>query len=55
MRLRMDPGSEVSPNGNSVSIEREMMKASEVRAEHDLALTVYKSSLNLMRSVIGRE
>ncbi len=43
-----------SPNGNSVSLETEMMKASQIRHEHDLALSVYKSSLNILRSAIGR-
>lgn len=43
-----------SPNGNTVSLETEMMKASQVRHEHDQALAVYKSSMNILRSSIGR-
>ncbi|AJE44808.1 FlgB family protein [Celeribacter indicus] len=43
-----------SPNGNTVSLETQMMKASQVRHEHELALSVYKSSLNILRGAIGR-
>lgn len=44
----------LSPNGNGVSLEAEMMKSAETRHQHDLAMSVYKSSLDIMRSVIGR-
>ena len=43
-----------SPNGNTVSLESEMMKAAEVRHQHDLALTTYKSSLTILKLSIGR-
>ena len=43
-----------TPNGNTVSLETEMMKSVETRHQHDLALSVYKSSLNILRSSIGR-
>ncbi len=42
------------PNGNGVSIEEEMFKAVEVKRQHDRALTIYKSSMNILRSSIGR-
>lgn len=42
------------PNGNSVSLETEMMKAVETKRQHDLALTIYKTSLGILRSSIGR-
>lgn len=44
----------VSPNGNSVSLEEEMLKAAEVKRGHDLSLGIYKSALDLMRTSIGR-
>ncbi len=47
------PGDE-SPNGNSVSLEREMLNAAETRYSHDLALTVYRSGVNLLRTSLGR-
>ncbi|MBK5934087.1 flagellar basal-body rod protein FlgB [Rhodovulum imhoffii] len=43
-----------SPNGNSVSLEDQMVSAVETRQQHDLALTVYKSSLGILRSSLGR-
>ena len=50
----IDMRSEPSPNGNSVSLETEMLKAAEVRQSHGLALAVYKSSLDMMRTALGR-
>jgi flagellar basal-body rod protein FlgB len=43
-----------SPNGNGVSLETEMMKATEVRQSHQLALSVYRSGLDLLRTGLGR-
>ncbi len=45
---------QASPNGNTVSLETEMMKATEVRHQHDLALSVYPTSLNILRTALGR-
>ncbi|MBK5946559.1 flagellar biosynthesis protein FlgB [Rhodobacter veldkampii DSM 11550] len=53
VRERDAPGTR-SPNGNSVSIESEMVKSVEVKRQHDLALAIYKSSLNILRSSLGR-
>ncbi|MGB5556729.1 MAG: FlgB family protein [Paracoccaceae bacterium] len=50
----MPVAAEASPNGNTVSLETEMMKATEVRHQHDLALSVYSSSLNILRTSLGR-
>lgn len=44
----------ISPNGNSVSLEDEMLKLAEVRRDHDLSIGIYRSALNLMRTGIGR-
>jgi flagellar basal-body rod protein FlgB len=43
-----------SPNGNSVSLEEEMSKAVELRHDYDLALTVYKKSMDILRTSLGR-
>lgn len=43
----------LSPNGNSVSIEEEMMKAVDVKRQHDRALAIYKSSLGILRTSLG--
>ncbi|KUJ77689.1 FlgB family protein [Ruegeria profundi] len=49
---------EVTPSGdpraNGVSVEEEMFKAIEVKRQHDRALAIYKSSMNVLRSSLGR-
>lgn len=45
---------EISPNGNSVSLEAEMLKAAEVKRSHELSLGIYRSALELMRTSIAR-
>ncbi|MGL4279646.1 MAG: FlgB family protein [Albidovulum sp.] len=45
---------QMSPNGNSVSLETEMVKSTEVQREHDLALAVYGKSLDILRASLGR-
>lgn len=42
------------PNGNSVSLELEMLRAIEIKRQHDRAVTVYKSALGILRTSIGR-
>jgi flagellar basal-body rod protein FlgB len=43
-----------TPNGNSVSLEDQMMRASAVRQDHDLALGVYAKSLAILRATVTR-
>lgn len=43
-----------APNGNSVSLEEEMLKAVDIKREHDRALAIYKSALGVMRTSLGR-
>ena len=45
---------ESDPNGNSVSVENELMMAVDARRHHDRALAIYKSSLNILRASLGR-
>ncbi|UWQ04891.1 FlgB family protein [Aliiroseovarius crassostreae] len=42
-----------SPNGNSVSLETELMASASAKRDHDLALAVYKSSMNIMRAAVS--
>lgn len=49
-----DANGDKNPNGNTVSLETEMLRAAEIKREHDLSLTIYKSALGLMRSSLGR-
>lgn len=48
------PGAETDPNGNSVSIESEMVFAIDTKRAHDRALAIYRSSLGILRQAIGR-
>lgn len=43
-----------SPNGNSVSLEREMVKTAEVRQQHDMALAIYTSASDMVKLALGR-
>lgn len=42
------------PNGNSVSLETEMLNAVDVKRQHDRALAIYKSGMGVLRSALGR-
>jgi flagellar basal-body rod protein FlgB len=50
----IDARTEPAPNGNSVSLETELIKQAETRHQHDMALSVYKHSLDLLRTSLGR-
>lgn len=47
-------GGHMAPNGNNVSLEDEMMRAAQIRQDNDLALSIYKSSLGILRASLGR-
>ncbi|MEO8240671.1 MAG: FlgB family protein [bacterium] len=47
-------GGEMSPDGNTVSIEREMVKSVDVRQQHDMALAVYRNTADIIRASLGR-
>ena len=49
-----DSGSQPSPNGNSVSIEEEMMDAINISREHSRALAIYRHGMTVLRSSLGR-
>lgn len=38
-----------SPNGNTVSLEEHMMLSTQTKGEHDMALAVYKKTLDILR------
>ncbi len=47
-------GGTTAPNGNNISLETEVLKAAEVRQEHEMALAVYRSGLSVIRASLGR-
>ena len=47
-------GTEPAPNGNTVSLEDEMMRAVRIGQEHNRALAIYRHGLTLIRAAVGR-
>jgi flagellar basal-body rod protein FlgB len=43
-----------SPNGNSVSLEDQAVRAAEAAGEHALALAVYSKAIDILRAGLGR-
>jgi len=55
--LRQKPEIQPGPasiDGNTVSLEGEMVRAADIRQQHDLALSVYHASSNILRLALGR-
>ncbi len=44
-----------SPDGNTVSVEQEMVKSVMVRQDHDMAMAVYSSARDILRASLGRK
>jgi flagellar basal-body rod protein FlgB len=42
------------PNGNSVSVEREIFRAAGIRQQHEMALAISQSLSGALRSALGR-
>jgi len=51
---RIDRTATRDPNGNSVALETEMLRAVEVRRQHNRALAIWRSGLGVLRAAIGR-
>ena len=49
-----DADTPVAPNGNSVDVEGEIFNSAAARAQHDLAMTVYTKSMDLLRTAVRR-
>ncbi len=55
---RIDPAEQRAaqdPNGNTVSLEREMVSAVNAKRQHDRALAIYRSNLSILRASLGRQ
>lgn len=44
-----------APDGNSVSIETEMLRATDAKRQHDRSLAIYRSTLTILRASLGRQ
>jgi flagellar basal-body rod protein FlgB len=47
-------GAQRVPSGNAVSVEEEMMKIAETANDHQLATSLYKRHIGMIKSVLGR-
>jgi flagellar basal-body rod protein FlgB len=48
------PDSEANPNGNSVSLEQEMIKVSDTQMQFQAAANLYGKAMTLMKTAIGQ-
>lgn len=53
LRSREVESPAVELNGNSVSVITEMMKSARTRQEHDTALTIYRSTMKVLRATVS--
>lgn len=49
-----ESASEPAPNGNSVSIEDEILRSVDVAREHARALAIYRHGMTVLRTALGR-
>ncbi|MEM9619739.1 MAG: FlgB family protein [Pseudomonadota bacterium] len=47
-------GGVMSPNGNNVSIEDQMMRSIEAQQDHQAATAIYRKAMNIVRMTLGR-
>ena len=45
---------EMTPSGNAVALEEELMKVSETVMDHQITANLYSKHLNMIRMVLGR-
>lgn len=50
----MSSNTEASPNGNTVSLEEELLNSVSVSREHNRALAIYKHGMTIIRNSLGR-
>lgn len=46
-------GYEISPNGNEVNLEQQMMNVAETQAEHGLMTNLYRKQVGMLRKALG--
>ncbi len=42
------------PNGNTVSLEEQMLRSAETLGEHDMALLIYRKSLDMLKMAMNK-
>ncbi|WP_298915659.1 flagellar basal body protein [uncultured Algimonas sp.] len=43
-----------SPNGNTVSLEEELMRGAKAQQDHEMAVSLYRSTLTMMKTAVGK-
>jgi flagellar basal-body rod protein FlgB len=43
-----------APNGNTVSLEQEMVKTANIRQDHEMALAIYRNTNDILRASLGK-
>ena len=43
-----------APNGNTVSLEDEMMRSAQVQQDFNMAISIYRSTLDMMKMSLGK-
>ncbi|WP_134681249.1 FlgB family protein [Paracoccus ravus] len=49
-----DTQGEPAPNGNTVSLEEEMIRSTQAKRQFDLSLAITRASLDMIRTSLGR-
>jgi flagellar basal-body rod protein FlgB len=49
------PATDESPDGNTVSLEEQMVQAAETRGHFELVAALYAKNLSMLRTAIGRD
>lgn len=52
--IARETGAEPAPNGNTVSLEDELLNSVAVSREHSRALAIYRHTMTVLRSSLGR-
>lgn len=51
---RLHPDTQ-SPDGNTVSLESELARAAQLKQQNDMALTIYRSALTILRTSLDKQ
>ena len=52
LNIVQDATAGIEPNGNSVSIDHEMLRAVDVQKQHSRAIAIYKSAMTILRTSV---
>ncbi|RFB04723.1 hypothetical protein [Parvularcula marina] len=54
LTTRVDQDAAIKPNGNSVSLEAQIVELAEARGQHDMALGLWERVLSMYTEALGR-